>query len=72
MEKFWPNFVESLISGIPNLISALVIFIVSLYLARILSNLLLSVLQRRKAPAGVTHLLAGSWSIVIAYPALQR
>jgi small conductance mechanosensitive channel len=76
MENFWPNFIENFISGIPNLLTALIIFIVSLYLARILSNLLRRVLQRRKAPAGVTHLLAELvlWSIVIAgiITALQR
>lgn len=76
MENFWPNFVENFVSGIPNLLTALAIFIVSLYLARILSNLLKRVLQRRRAPAGVTHLLAELvlWSIVVAgmITALQR
>lgn len=76
MENFWPNFIESFISGIPNLFSALAIFIVSLYLARILSNLLRRVLQRRRAPTGVTHLLGELvlWSIIIAgtITALER
>src|SRR5215216_4691333 len=68
MENFWPDFVENFIKGIPNLLSALAIFIVSLYLARILSNLLRRALQRRRAPAGVVHLLAQLtlWSIVVA------
>ena len=76
MEKFWPAFVENFIKGIPNLLTALVIFIVSLYLARILSNLLRRALQRRRAPAGVVHILAQLtlWSIVVAgtISALQR
>jgi small conductance mechanosensitive channel len=76
MENFWPNFVESFISGIPNLLTALAIFVASLYLARILSNLLRRMLQQRRAPVGVTHLLAQLilWSIAMAgtITALQR
>lgn len=76
MDNYWPNFVESFIKGIPNLLTALVIFIASLYLARILSNVLRRALQRRRAPAGVVHLLAQLtlWSIIVAgtISALQR
>lgn len=76
MENYWQLFVENFISGIPNLLTALAIFVVSLYLARLLSNFLRRVLQRRRAPAGVIHLLAELvlWSVVIAgtITALQR
>src|SRR5215211_8674680 len=76
MDNYWPNFVESFFKGIPNLLTALVIFIASLYLARILSNVLRRALQRRRAPAGVIHLLAQLtlWSIIVAgtISALQR
>src|SRR5512145_2191749 len=76
MENFWPNFIENFISGIPNLLTALVIFIGSVYLARVLSNLVRRLLERRKAPSGVTHLLAELvlWSVVAAgtVTALQR
>jgi small conductance mechanosensitive channel len=76
MEIYWQQFVENFITGIPNLLTALVIFIVSLYLARILSNFLRRVLHKRRAPAGVTHLLAELvlWSVVVAgtITALQR
>jgi small conductance mechanosensitive channel len=76
MDNYWPNFVENFFKGIPNLLTALVIFIASLYLARILSNVLRRALQRRRAPAGVVHLLAQLtlWSIVVAgtISALQR
>ena len=76
METFWPGFVESFINGIPNLLTALAIFIVSLYLARILSNVLRRALQQRRAPAGVVHLLAQLtlWSVIVAgtISALQR
>jgi small conductance mechanosensitive channel len=76
MDVYWQKFIESFITGIPNLLTALVIFVVSLYLARLLSNLLRRVLQQRRAPAGVTHLLGEVvlWSIVIAgmITALER
>lgn len=76
MQAFFDKFVEGFIKGVPNLITALLIFIVSLYLARILSNLLRRVLNKRKAPAGVTHILAQLtlWSIVVigTITALQR
>ena len=68
MQPYLDSFVAGFIERIPDLITALLIFIVSLYLARILSNLLRRVLNKRKAPAGVTHLLAQLvlWSIIIA------
>ena len=76
METFWPSFVENFIKGIPNLLTALAIFILSLYLARILSNILRRTLQRRRAPAGVVHLLAQLtlWAVIVAgtISALQR
>jgi small conductance mechanosensitive channel len=76
MQDYIDTFVNAFILGIPNLLTALAIFIVSLYIARIVSNLLRRVLNRRKAPAGVTHLLAqlALWTIVIAgtITALQR
>lgn len=76
MQGYIDTFVNAFILGIPNLLTALAIFIVSLYLARVVSNLLRRVLNRRKAPAGVTHLLAQLtlWSIIIAgtITALQR
>ena len=76
MQSYLDNFVDGFIKGIPNLITALLIFIVSLYLARILSNTLRRVLNKRKAPAGVTHILAQLtlWSIIAVgtITALQR
>jgi small-conductance mechanosensitive channel len=76
MQDFLSQFIENFIAGIPNLLTALAIFIVSIYLARMISNILRRVLNKRKAPEGVTHLLAQLilWSIVImgAITALQR
>ena len=76
MQVFFDTFVAGFISGIPNLIMALLIFVVSLYLARIISNTLRRVLNKRRAPAGVTHILAqlALWSIIVigTVTALQR
>src|SRR5215216_7011584 len=76
MQNFWNQFIENFIRGIPNLLTGLVIFIVSLYLARFLSNILRRVLRSRKAPEGVTHLLGQLtlWTIILIgmITALQR
>jgi len=76
MENYWNQFVENFIRGIPNLLTALGIFIVSLYLARFLSNILRRVLRSRKAPEGVTHLLGQLtlWTVILIgmITALQR
>lgn len=58
MENFIDTFIENFINGIPNLLTALAIFVISLYLARGLSRVVRRVLERRKAPEGVTQLLA--------------
>jgi len=76
MDVYWNQFVENFITGIPNLLTALAIFGVSLYFARLVSQILKRVLSARKAPAGVTHLLGQLtfWSIIVigAITALQR
>src|SRR5215211_3172826 len=76
MEPYFDQMLAFFIGGIPKLLSALIIFVLSLYFARLVSNLLRRVLNRRKAPAGVTHILAQLtlWTIVVAgtITALQR
>ena len=76
MEKYLDQFVALFMAGIPKLLSAVVIFVLSLYLARLVSNILKRVLLRRKAPAGVVQLLGQLtlWTIVVAgtITALQR
>src|SRR5688500_15625010 len=66
METYWNQFVEIFITSTPNLLSAIIIFIVSLYLARVLSNIFRRVLRNRKAPEGGTHLLGQLilWTII--------
>lgn len=76
MEEHINTFIDNFIGGIPNLFTALAIFLVSLYLGRVASNILKRVLQRRQSPAGVTHLLSqlARWSIIVigTITALQR
>lgn len=68
MQPYLDQFIAWFFAATPKLLSALVIFVLSLYLARILSNLLKRVLQRRRAPAGVVQLLGQLvlWSIIVA------
>jgi len=67
MENYWNQFIAYLIARIPNLLSAVVIFVLSLYLARFISNILKRVLGGRKAPEGVIQLLGQLtfWTIII-------
>ena len=68
MQPYLDQFFAFFIAGTPRLFTALVIFILSLYLARVISNLLKRVLQRRRAPLGVVQLLGQLvlWSIIVA------
>lgn len=76
METYWNSLREAFIIGIPNLLVALAIFLISLYFARLLSNVLHRVLHQRKAPEGVTHLLQQVvlWTVILigTITALQR
>lgn len=68
MQPFFDQVIATFIAGTPRLITALVIFILSLYFARVISNVLQRVLQKRRAPAGVVQLLGqlALWSIIVA------
>jgi len=76
MQDYLSQFIANFIEGIPNLLTALAIFIVSLYLARLISNILRRVLKRQKAPEGVTQILGQLilWTVIAlgAITALQR
>ena len=76
MEDYLNTFIDNLIKGIPNLLTALAIFIVSLYFARMSAGIIRRVLQARKAPEGVTRLLADITRITVivigVITALQR
>ena len=68
MQSYFDQFITFFIAGTPKLFAALVIFVLSLYLARLISNLLKRVLQKRRAPVGVIQLLGQLvlWSIIVA------
>jgi len=76
MEHYINIFVDNMIKGIPNLLTALGIFIVSLYIAAVLSRIIRRVLKVRAAPEGVTQLLAqlGYFAVIMfgIITALQR
>lgn len=76
MGTYFDTFVENFIKGIPNLLTALAIFIVSLYLAGVLSRVIKRVLVARQAPEGVTRLLADVTRVTVivigVITALQR
>ena len=68
MQPFFDQFLVFFVAGTPKLLTALVIFVLSLYLARLISNILRRVLQKRRAPMGVIQLLGQLvlWSIIVA------
>ena len=74
-ENFNP-YLEKLIASLPNILTAILIVVASIYLAKLLSNLLKRVLKRRGADLEVTLLLGTfvRWSIIVAgsITALQR
>jgi len=76
MPDYFNQFLEKVVASLPNLLTAVLIFVGSLYVAQLLSNLLKGVLKRREADREVTMLLATitRWSIIVAgiITALQR
>jgi len=76
MPDYISQFLDRIVAELPNVVTALLIFIASLYLARLLSNLLKRVLTKREADLEVTLLLATitRWGIIVAgiITALQR
>lgn len=76
MQEYFSAFAAKIIASFPNILTALVIFALSLYFARVLSNLLKRVLIKRNTISGVTYLLSDilRWTVVIfgVITALQR
>ena len=68
MEPYFDQLIALFMAGAPRLLTALVIFVLSLYVARLLSKFVERVLQKRRAPAGVVQLLGqlALWSIIVA------
>ena len=76
MPDYVTQFLDKVVAALPNIGTALLIFLVSLYLAGALSKLLKRVLEKRNADHEVTLLLGQltRWSIIIigTITALQR
>jgi small conductance mechanosensitive channel len=76
MQPYLETLWELLVSFFFNLLAALVILVIALYLARILSGILRRVLDQRKIPLGVIQLFSQLtyWTIIVAgvILALQR
>lgn len=76
MPDYLNQFFAKIVASLPNVLTAILIFIASLYLARLLSNLLMNVLKKRNADREVSMLLAQitRWSIIVfgIITALQR
>lgn len=76
MPDYFNQFLEKVVAELPNVATALLIFIVSFYLAGVLSNLLKKVLKKRNTDHEVTLLLAQltRWSIIVigTITAMQR
>jgi len=76
MQDYINIFIDNLIKGIPNLLTALAIFLISLYFGNVLNRIVRRVLKARKAPEGVTHLLGELTKVTVVVigtiTALQR
>jgi small conductance mechanosensitive channel len=76
MNDFLVNLVNGAVDLLPTLLEALLILVVSIYLARLAGKVLTQVLKRQKADLEVTLLLArlARWSIIVIglITALQR
>lgn len=59
MENLFNTLIDGLVEIIPDIFAALLIFVISLYLAKVLSNLVLRTLKIRKVPESARQLLAG-------------
>jgi small-conductance mechanosensitive channel len=61
------QWAAQIINAVPNILAALIIFLASIYFARLVSNLTRKVLQRRNIAAYITNLLAQTirWTILI-------
>ncbi len=76
MQPFLQRWAASVVNGIPNFLTAVAIFVVSIYAARLASDVLTRVLNRRRPASHVVNLLAQVlyWTIVVVglVTALQR
>lgn len=76
MQEYFATLTENFVNAIPNIITAILILVISFYGGVLLSRLLDRVLKRQNAEPGITHLLTRTlkWTFIIlgAITALQR
>jgi small-conductance mechanosensitive channel len=76
MLEYFNQLLEKAVASLPNVLTAVLIVVISLYVARLVSNLTKRVLTRREADREVTLLLGQliRWSIIVigVIAALQR
>jgi small conductance mechanosensitive channel len=66
MQEFFYQTIDQALRSIPTILTAILILIVSLYVARLLGNLIRKALERRAISPSITHLLSQilSWTII--------
>lgn len=76
MNLYITNLLEVIVSLLPKLLFAVLILVISIYIGKLLGNLVRKVLKRHQADAGVTSLLSSltRWVVILAgiLMALQR
>lgn len=76
MQTFLEQWLMQMIFAVPNFLTAVLIFLVSLYFAGLLSRLLKNVLERRRVVSHITNLLSQLiyWTVIVigVITALQR
>lgn len=76
MQEYFAMLAEDFVNSIPNIVTAILILLISIYGGILLSRLLDRVLQRNNAEPGITHLLTRTlkWTFIVlgAITALQR
>lgn len=76
MQEYFSAIANGFIASIPNIVTAILIFVISIYGGILLSRVLRRVLQRNNAEPGITHLLTKTlqWTFITlgAITALQR
>lgn len=76
MQEYFSNWIDTFLESLPNVISAILIFVISYYVAVLFSRFLRRVLDRQNADQGVAHLLTRGlkWTLIALgiVTALQR
>ena len=74
MSEQFNQYLDNIVAAIPNIVTAILFFVASLYVAKLLSRLVKNILTKRNADHEVTHLLSQltRWSIIVVGIILGR